>query len=414
MRVIDLRSDTVTKPTDEMRHAMYRAEVGDDVYRDDPTVNRLEELVAREMGKEAALFVASGTMANQVAVMTHTHRGDEIILGEKSHIYVNEVGGIAYLAGVQAALVSETEGAMDPKMVEAKIRGKDIHFPVTSLICVENTHNKAGGRVVPLEVMEEIHDVGKRRGIPVHLDGARIYNAATYLGVEAREIARHCDSVNVCLSKGLCAPVGSVLAGSREFIEKARKFRKMLGGGMRQAGILAAAGIIAIEKMSKRLKEDHDNALLLAKGLNSLEGVSVDVDKVQTNLIMVDFGGTGLNGAQIAERLKANGILINGSPTPVVRFALHYYITGDDVRRTVETVDRIIKMKAVTINLPSQYNKWYQNNGECLACQTATFLCSTPRTRPYTWNLYSRRRDTGWNFGPLLPNWRKAAIPRWL
>ncbi|HOO12048.1 MAG TPA: low-specificity L-threonine aldolase [Bacillota bacterium] len=343
MEIIDLRSDTVTKPTEEMRQAMYRAEVGDDVYRDDPTVNRLEELVAREMGKEAALFVASGTMANQVAVMTHTKRGDEIILGEKSHIYVNEVGGIAYLAGVQAALVTENEGVMDARAVEQKIRSENIHYPKTSLICVENTHNMAGGRVVPLAAMKKIHDVGKNHGIPVHLDGARIYNAATYLGVEAREIAKYCDSVNVCLSKGLCAPVGSVLAGSREFIERARKFRKMLGGGMRQAGILAAAGIIAIEKMTKRLKEDHDNALLLAKGLNSLEGVSVDIGRVQTNLIMVDFGGTGLNGMQVAERLKQNGVLINGSSSPVVRFAVHYYITRDDVKRTVEAVDRIIK-----------------------------------------------------------------------
>ena len=343
MEVIDLRSDTVTKPTEEMRQAMYRAEVGDDVYRDDPTVNRLEELAAREMGKEAALFVASGTMANQVAVMTHSKRGDEIILGEKSHIYVNEVGGIAYLAGVQAALVTEVEGVMDARVVEQKIRPENIHYPNTSLICVENTHNMAGGRVVPLAAMKEIHDVGKRHGIPVHLDGARIYNAAAYLGVEAKEIAKYCDSVNVCLSKGLCAPVGSVLAGSREFIERARKFRKMLGGGMRQAGILAAAGIVAIEKMSKRLKEDHENALLLAKGLNSLEGVSVDVDRVQTNLIMVDFAGTGLNGMQVAERLKQNGILINGSSSPVVRFAVHYYITPDDVKRTVEVVSKIIK-----------------------------------------------------------------------
>ncbi|MGI6703435.1 MAG: low-specificity L-threonine aldolase [Clostridia bacterium] len=343
MDYIDLRSDTVTRPTDEMRQAMYRAEVGDDVYRDDPTVNKLEELVAREMGKEAALFVASGTMANQVAVMTHTRRGDEIILGENSHIYINEVGGIAYLAGVQTALVTEIDGIMDAGAVEGKIRSENIHFPETSLICVENTHNKAGGRVVPLDAMKRIHDVGLRHGVPVHLDGARIYNAATYLGVEAKEIAKYCDTVNVCLSKGLCAPVGSVLAGSSEFVERARKYRKMLGGGMRQAGIIAAAGIVAVEKMSKRLDEDHENAMLLAKGLNALEGVSVDVDKVQTNLIMVDFAGTGLNGTQVAERLKANGILINGSSTSMVRFATHLYITGNDVNRTVETVSRVIK-----------------------------------------------------------------------
>lgn len=343
MGLIDLRSDTVTKPTEEMRQAMYKAEVGDDVYRDDPTVNRLEELVAREMGKEAALFVASGTMANQVAVMTHTQRGDEIILGEKSHIYINEVGGIAYLAGVQTALVTEIDGVMDAGAVEGKIRSKNIHFPETSLICVENTHNKAGGRVIPLEAMKSIHDVGLRHGVPVHLDGARIYNAAAYLGVEAKEIARYCDTVNVCLSKGLCAPVGSVLAGSSEFVERARKYRKMLGGGMRQAGIIAAAGIIAVEKMSKRLSKDHENAFALANGLNSLEGVSVDIDKVQTNLIMVDFAGTGLNGVQVAERLKANRILINGSTESVVRFAVHYYIGEDEIQRTIQMVSRVIK-----------------------------------------------------------------------
>jgi len=342
MGVIDLRSDTVTKPTNEMRQAMYKAEVGDDVYRDDPTVNRLEQLAAREMGKEAALFVASGTMANQAAVMTHTKRGDEIILGKNSHIYVNEVGGIAYLAGVQTALVTETDGVMDYQAVEEKIRAENIHFPETSLICVENTHNKAGGRVVPIEEMEKIHRIGQKHNIPVHLDGARIYNAAAYLNVKAKEIARHCDSVNVCLSKGLCAPIGSVLAGSREFIERARKYRKMLGGGMRQAGIVAAAGIIAIEKMSKRLGEDHEKAMILARGLNSLDGVSVDIDKVQTNLIMVDFGAAGLNGIQVAEKLKSNGILINGSPSPVVRFAVHYYITEEDVKRTVQTVKMVL------------------------------------------------------------------------
>jgi threonine aldolase len=282
-------------------------------------------------------------MANQVAVMTHTQRGDEIILGEKSHIYINEVGGIAYLAGVQTALVTEIDGVMDAGAVEGKIRSENIHFPETSLICVENTHNKAGGRVIPLEAMKSIHDVGLRHGVPVHLDGARIYNAAAYLGVEAKEIARYCDTVNVCLSKGLCAPVGSVLAGSSEFVERARKYRKMLGGGMRQAGIIAAAGIIAVEKMSKRLSKDHENAFALANGLNSLEGVSVDIDKVQTNLIMVDFAGTGLNGVQVAERLKANRILINGSSESVVRFAVHYYIGEDEIQRTIQMVSRVIK-----------------------------------------------------------------------
>jgi len=343
VKYIDLRSDTVTRPTQEMREAMYRAEVGDDVYGDDPTINKLEALVAEEMGKEAALFVASGTMGNQVSVMTHTNRGDEIILEEKSHIYSYEVAGVAYLSGVQTALIKGNDGVMDPEEVEAGIRQQNIHFPVTSLICMENTHNRAGGMVIPLENMEGIHEVGIRHNIPVHLDGARIYNAATYLGVEAKEIARHCETVNVCLSKGLCAPVGSVIAGSREFVDKARKYRKMLGGGMRQAGILAAAGIVAIEKMSKNLQKDHDNAKLLAEGLNAIEGISVNLEKVQTNLIMVDFTGTGLNGNQIAEKLKNYGILINGSPAYVFRFATHYYVEKEDIKKVVDTVNKIVK-----------------------------------------------------------------------
>jgi threonine aldolase len=342
VRLIDFRSDTVTKPTEEMRKAMAAAEVGDDVYCDDPTVNRLEELVAKEMGKEAALFMASGTMANQVAVMTHTRRGDEIILGERCHIYTYEVAGIAYLAGVQTALVKDTDGVMDAAEVEAKIRTENIHFPETTLICMENTHNRAGGMVIPLDKMEAVYQVGQRHGIAVHLDGARIYNAATYLGVKAADIAQYCDSVNVCLSKGLCAPIGSILAGSSEFIKRARKFRKMLGGGMRQVGVVAAAGIIAIEKMSKRLQQDHDNARLLAEGLNTIAGVKVDLDKVQTNLIMVDFSGTGLTGNQVAERLKPIGVLVNGSPTPVVRFATHYYITADDINFALGKIERAV------------------------------------------------------------------------
>ncbi len=343
MEYIDIRSDTVTPPTREMREAMYRAEVGDDVYGEDPTVIRLENLVAEEMGKEAALFVTSGTMGNQVSVMTHTRRGDEIILEQDSHVYCYEVGGLAYLAGVQAALVKGTDGAMDPADVEGKIRPLNIHFPRTSLICMENTHNRAGGMVIPLDNMMSIHSIGKKHGIPVHLDGARIYNAATYLGVKAKEIARHCDSVNVCLSKGLCAPVGSVIAGSKEFVDRARKFRKMLGGGMRQAGILAAAGIVAVEKMTKDLQKDHDNARLLAEGLNAIDGVSVNLEKVQTNLIMADFSGAGLNGNQVAERLRTHGILINGSPHYVFRFATHHYIEKDHVEKVIDTVNKIVK-----------------------------------------------------------------------
>ena len=304
MKLIDLRSDTVTKPTEKMRKAMYKAEVGDDVYRDDPTIIELEYKAAKKLGKEAALFVPSGTMGNQVAVLTHTQRGEEIILEENSHIFINEVGGIAILAGVQAKTLKGVSGALNVNDVENAIREEDIHYPKTSLICIENTHNKAGGKVIPIENMKSIYELGKKHSIPIHLDGARIFNASTYLNVDVKEIAQFADSINFCLSKGLCAPIGSVLVGSNEFINKARKNRKLLGGGMRQAGILAAAGIIALDEMTLRLQEDHENAKNLAEGLAEIPGIHLDVEGVQTNIIMVDVSGMGINGNQLADSLK--------------------------------------------------------------------------------------------------------------
>ncbi len=342
MKVIDLRSDTVTKPTKKMREAMYMAEVGDDVYRDDPTMLELEQKAAEKLGKEAALFVPSGTMGNQVAVMTHSQRGDEIILEENSHIFVNEVGGIAILAGVQARTLKGKNGALNPKDVEDAIRDpENIHFPKTSLICMENTHNKAGGKVISLEGMKAVYEVGKKHSIPVHLDGARIFNAATYLGVDVREITQYTDSINVCLSKGLCAPVGSVVVGSREFIRKARKNRKLLGGGMRQAGILAAAGIIALEEMTFRLQEDHDNAKALAQGLSEISGIEIDAKGVQTNIIMLNISGMRMNGNELAEALKKKEILINGSKDGNIRLVIHAYITKEDVQRVLKEIHEI-------------------------------------------------------------------------
>jgi len=343
MKYIDLRSDTVTIPTQEMREAMYRAEVGDDVYGEDPTVNRLEEMAAEIMGKEAALFVTSGTQGNQVSVMTHTRPGDEIILEERSHIITYEVGGIGYLAGVQAKLIAGRKGVMDPDDIKKAIREKDIHYPRTSLICVENPHNRAGGTVIPLDILKRTYEVAKDHGIPVHMDGARIFNAATYLGVPVKEIARYADSVMFCLSKGLCAPVGSVLVGTREFIDRARKYRKMLGGGLRQAGILAAAGIIGIEKMSKRLKEDHDNARLLAEGLSSIPGIQIDMETVQTNIVICDLSELGISSGELSERLLKDGIKVNGGSSYTIRFVTHYGIEREDIEKTISAVEAAVK-----------------------------------------------------------------------
>lgn len=342
MKIIDLRSDTVTKPTQKMREAMYKAEVGDDVYRDDPTMLELERKAAEKLGKQAALFVPSGTMGNQLAVMTHTQRGDEIILEEDSHIFVNEVGGIAVLAGVQAKGLRGENGALNAKDVEDAIRDEEnIHFPRTSLICMENTHNKAGGKVISLEKMKEVYKVGQKHGIAVHLDGARIFNAATYLNVDVMEVAQYADSINVCLSKGLCAPVGSVLVGTPEFIDKARKNRKLLGGGMRQAGILAAAGLIALEEMPLRLQEDHDNAKALAQGLAEIPGIQIDANAVQTNIIRLDISGIGMNGNELALKLKDKGILMNGSKDGKIRWVTHVYVTKEDVKKVLKVINEI-------------------------------------------------------------------------
>lgn len=342
MKYIDLRSDTVTVPTQEMRDAMYKAEVGDDVYGEDPTVKKLEEMAADIMGKEAAMFVTSGTQGNQVSVMTHTHHGNEIILEERCHIITYEVGGIGYLSGVQAKTIRGNHGIMNPNDVESAIRTKDIHYPITSLICLENTHNRAGGTVTPIETMREIHEIARRHNIPVHLDGARIFNAATYLNVNVSEIAKSADSVMFCLSKGLCAPVGSMVCGTKEFINKARKYRKMLGGGMRQSGILAAAGIVALTKMTNRLQEDHDNARILAEGLNNIHGIKVDMDTVETNIIMSDISGTGMKGSELSKLLLEYGIKVNGADDYSVRFVTHYYVKKDDVEKVLDAINKIV------------------------------------------------------------------------
>jgi len=343
MKYIDLRSDTITLPTQEMRDAIYSASVGDDVYGEDPTVNKLEEMAAHIFGKEAAMFVTSGTQGNQICVMTHTQPGDEIILEEKSHIITFEVGGIGRLAGVQARTISGNKGVMKPKDIEAAIRADDIHQPKTSLIAIENTHNRAGGTVIPMEILKETFALAQKYDLAIHMDGARIFNAATYLNISVKEICRYVDSVMVCLSKGLCAPVGSIIAGSKDFINRARKYRKMLGGGLRQAGFLAAAGIVALERMPSHLKADHDNARLLAQGLNSIPGIVIDLDTVQTNIVISDISGTNMNAEELASKLMENGVRINGGNSNSVRFVTHRWIDRDDIGKTIGAVKAAVE-----------------------------------------------------------------------
>ncbi|MGE5629998.1 MAG: low-specificity L-threonine aldolase [Caulobacteraceae bacterium] len=341
MRYIDLRSDTVTQPTDEMRKAMAKAIVGDDVYGDDPTMNLLEETAAKMVGKEAALFVPSGTMGNQLAVMTHTRRGNEIIAGKNCHIVQHEVGASAVLSGVQVRTLKSPQDIMDPKDVENAIREDDIHCPETGLICMENA--LASGMVVPLAIMKEIYDVAKKHDIPVHLDGARLFNAATYLNVDAKEITQYTDSVMFCLSKGLCAPVGSMLAGTSRFIERARKNRKLLGGGMRQAGILAAAGLIALEKMTKRLNIDHDNAKYMGKRLVEIPGIKLNQDNIHINMVFFDISGTNISSEALVSGLFAKGIKINGVENGLMRFVTNNDVSRQDIDYTINCMKEIIK-----------------------------------------------------------------------
>jgi threonine aldolase len=338
--MIDLRSDTVTKPTEEMRKAAYLAEVGDDVYGEDPTVNKLEEVAADILGKEAALFVTSGTQGNQIAVLTHCRPGNEIILEAESHIFYYEAGAVSALAGVQSRTISGVRGAIDPKDLVEAIRGDDIHFPETGLICLENTHNRAGGAIIPLEKMKEIYGIAKGNNVPLHIDGARIFNAATGLGVPVSEITRYCDTVQLCLSKGLGAPVGSLLAGSKDFIRSARKWRKILGGGMRQAGIIAAPGLVALNTMRDRLAVDHENAKVLADGLANISGIEV-TNQIDTNIIVIDVSGLNMTSKEFVEKLKEKGILSGTFGPKHVRFVTHYEISKADIYETLKAVTNL-------------------------------------------------------------------------
>lgn len=340
VRAIDLRSDTVTLPTPEMRKAMAEAEVGDDVWGEDPTVNRLEALAAERVGKEAALFTASGTMSNLLAALTWCRRGDEIILGDKSHMFLNEVGGASALGGIAYHPVPNDEGGrLSPQDVEAAIRAENIHFPRTALVCLENTHNRCSGAVLTPEDMRAVAEVAHRRNIPIHLDGARLFNAAVYLGLPAHALTRDVDSVSFCLSKGLACPVGSLLCGSREFIQEARRWRKAVGGGMRQVGILAAAGLVALETMVDRLAEDHANARELAKGLAGIPGIRLNPERVQTNIVI--FRWTGGPVQEFLTRLAQKGVLASYVGGDQVRMVTHYGISAQDIVEAVRVVEQV-------------------------------------------------------------------------
>lgn len=334
MKYIDLRSDTVTMPTDKMRKAMANAEVGDDVYEDDPTVKRLEKLAAEMTGKEASLFVTSGTMGNQIAIMTHTSLGDEIIANRRCHIVIYEAGAAARLSGVNYNLVDNPDGFIYGKDVAERIRHEDIHYPKTSLLCLENP--LSDGRVVPIEIMKEASDLAREHGIGVHLDGARLFNAALALSVDAKEIAKYTDSVMFCLSKGLGAPVGSMLCGTREFIEKARSMRKILGGAMRQAGVIAAPGIVALEKMTKRLHEDHDNAKYLAKKLLEFSSIELDPDNVQINMVFFLIKKEGLDTDKFIKFMFENGVKISSEGDNNYRFVTTNDMDRDDIDRVLD------------------------------------------------------------------------------
>ncbi len=342
MKIIDLRSDTVTHPTPAMREAMYRAEVGDDVFGDDPTVNRLEEMTAERLGKEAALFVASGTMGNLVSLLTHCGRGDEVILGNRNHMYLFEQGGMAALGGITPwPIPNQSDGTLRLEDIKRAIRGDNAHFPRTRLICLENTHNMCDGVALTLEYTAQVAQLAREHGLQVHLDGARVFNAATTLGVDVRKVVRDVDSVMFCLSKGLCAPVGSLVCGSADFIAEARRARKIVGGGMRQAGVLAAAGIVALEQVADRLGEDHVRAKRLAEGLSGIPGV--EVFPVASNILYFRLAeGVAKTPEAVLEGLAERGVWALGRLDGRFRMVTHHWISDEDVKVAIEALRAVM------------------------------------------------------------------------
>ena len=343
MKTIDLRSDTVTLPSPEMREAIFRAELGDDVFGEDPTVNRFEQMAAERVGKEAALLVVSGTMGNLVSILTHCARGEEAILGDRAHTFLYEAGGMSALGGIHPhILANQPDGTLRLEEIESAIRPSNVHFPRTRLICLENTHNRCSGAALTPEYTAEVVALARRHGLAIHLDGARVFNAAVALGVDVKELTRDVDSLTFCLSKGLAAPVGAVVCGSKDFIAEARRTRKVLGGGMRQAGMIAAAGIVALDKMVDRLREDHENAAQLARGIAAIEGLSIDADRVQTDIVYFDIVRDGLTGEGLAKKLAAHGVRILSLGPDRLRAVTHYGITAKDIEQAVSALAEVM------------------------------------------------------------------------
>jgi threonine aldolase len=339
--LIDLRSDTVTLPTEEMLEAIKHAPLGDDVYGEDPTVNKLQSIAAEKMGKEAALLVPSGTQANLTSLMSNCNRGELVLLEAESHIYWYEVGGVAAIAGLLPWTIKTDTGAFEPEQIDASLRPENIHYPLPSLVCVENTHNRYGGQIITPKQLEAINETAKKHSLKVYMDGARIFNAAVALDVDVKEFTKHVDNFMFCLSKGLSCPVGSLIVGSQDFIQKARKTRKLLGGGMRQAGIIAAPGIIALEKMISRLKTDHENARLLAEKISKIRGVNIDLKNVQTNMVTFDLDSS-IDCGRFILGLKQDSILALAQAKNRVRMVTHRGIEKEHIETTVNAIERIL------------------------------------------------------------------------
>jgi threonine aldolase len=344
MGIVDLRSDTMTKPTDAMRRAMAEAQVGDDVFGEDPTINRLEEMAAERLGKESALFVASGTMANLVSLLAHCGRGDEIILGSYAHTFLSEQGGSAALAGIHPrTLPNQPDGKLDLDDINVAIRGDNIHFPRSRLIILENTHNGCNGHPLDADYMQAVSQIARHHKLKIHVDGARIFNAAVALNVKPKELVAVTDSVSFCLSKGLAAPVGSLICGTQDFINEARRARKLVGGGMRQAGVLAAAGIVALNEMVDRLADDHANARKLAEGLANMEGVDIDPDGIRTNIVYFEITRENLTAFELERRLNEKGIKILAFGPRRLRAVTHYHISSEDIDIALGGFSKILK-----------------------------------------------------------------------
>jgi len=344
MKTIDLRSDTFTLPSLAMREAIYTAELGDDVFGEDPTVNRLEQLAAERMGKEAALLVVSGTMGNLVCILTHCRRGEEVILGDMSHTFLYEAGGISALGGIHPhTLANRPDGTIPLEKIEAAVRGDNIHFPRTRLICLENTHNRCAGSPLTVEYTDAVAALAQKHELMLHLDGARIFNAAVALDVDVKELTRNADSVSFCLSKGLAAPVGSVICGSAEFIAEARRTRKILGGGMRQAGILAAAGINALEDMVDRLAEDHENAKRLANAIAGIDGLAIDLASVHTNIVYFEIACEKITAEKLVDELNKRAVKILHLGPNCLRAVTHYGITPEDIDAAIDTIKDLLR-----------------------------------------------------------------------